>query len=156
MVLTRAARKTDFYRVEYHTPRRFQALVTVSEETQRKEKLLNASMLLFPSSWDAAMSKGPSSVRYIMDRLKHKSKPDHLLHHLKNVITDIDDVAKVTYGKFAGSETEVRVLENTVEQVPDPNNRVTLSADRDALGMNRVLLQWRYGETERRSLVRMQ
>jgi choline dehydrogenase-like flavoprotein len=156
MVLTKAARATDFYRIEYKTPRRFQALVTLSEATQRSEKLLNSSMLLFPSSWDAAMSRGPTSVRHIMQSLKQKKKPDRMLHHLKNVITDVDDVAKVAWGKLAGSETEVRVLENTIEQVPDPNNRITLSAERDQLGMNRVLLHWSYGETERRSLVRAQ
>jgi choline dehydrogenase-like flavoprotein len=156
MLLSKAARATDFYRIEYKTPRRFQALLTLSEATQRSEKLLNSSMLLFPNSWDSAMSKGPTSIRYMLDSIKNKKKPERILHHLRNVITDVDDVAKVGWGKLAGPETEVRVVENTLEQVPDPNNRITLAAERDPLGMNRVLLEWRYGDAERNSLVRTQ
>ena len=41
---------------------------------------------------------------------------------------------------------------NFCEQVPDRASRVTLSDQRDALGTNRLMLDWRIGDTERRSL----
>ncbi len=37
------------------------------------------------------------------------------------------------------------------EQAPNPNSRVTVSAERDALGMPRAKLDWRLGELEKRS-----
>ena len=36
---------------------------------------------------------------------------------------------------------------------PNPDSRVTLSGDRDRLGMPRVTLDWRLGELERRTLL---
>jgi choline dehydrogenase-like flavoprotein len=38
------------------------------------------------------------------------------------------------------------------EQVPNPESRVTLAAERDALGMRRINLDWRLTEQDRRSL----
>ena len=43
-------------------------------------------------------------------------------------------------------------LVNFCEQIPDRESRVTLSEERDALGMNRLVLDWRIGDAERRSL----
>ena len=39
------------------------------------------------------------------------------------------------------------------EQVPNPDSRVTLAGDRDALGLRRIRLDWRLTEQDRRSLV---
>ena len=45
-------------------------------------------------------------------------------------------------------------LDVNVEQMPDPNNRVTLSRNRDALGQNRVALHWQPGVAEKRTMRR--
>jgi choline dehydrogenase-like flavoprotein len=42
------------------------------------------------------------------------------------------------------------------EQAPDPQSRVTLSRERDALGMRRAVLDWRLSELDRRTLRRAQ
>lgn len=39
------------------------------------------------------------------------------------------------------------------EQVPDPDSRVGLSAERDALGLRKIRLDWRLGEQSRRSVL---
>lgn len=44
-------------------------------------------------------------------------------------------------------------LAHTLEQIPDPANRVTLSDVRDALGQRRLRVVWRVGEAERRTLL---
>lgn len=41
------------------------------------------------------------------------------------------------------------------EQLPDPDSRVSLASDRDALGMRRVSVDWRLGEAEKRTIVAM-
>jgi choline dehydrogenase-like flavoprotein len=43
------------------------------------------------------------------------------------------------------------VLLLDLEQAPDPQSRITLAADRDALGLKRVQADWRVGEMERRT-----
>ena len=42
-----------------------------------------------------------------------------------------------------------------VEQTPDPASRVTLSQKMDALGMPLLRIDWRIGELERRSVLRL-
>ena len=156
VILGRAAAATDFYRIEYGTGRRFQALLTLSPETLRRERLLNCSMLLFPESYGSVDALGLRSIRYLMDRVRRGRRPEGLLRHLRNVVADLDDVAGIAWRRLSGSEGPVRVLENTVEQPPDPENRVTLSGERDRLGKNRVVLIWRSGDAERRTLARVQ
>jgi choline dehydrogenase-like flavoprotein len=48
----------------------------------------------------------------------------------------------------------VRLLIN-LEQAPDPDNRVTLGAQRDALGLPKVQLEWRWREADQRNLERL-
>jgi choline dehydrogenase-like flavoprotein len=43
------------------------------------------------------------------------------------------------------------VLLLDLEQAPDPQSRITLAAERDALGLRRVQADWRVGELERRT-----
>jgi choline dehydrogenase-like flavoprotein len=113
-------------------------------------------MLLFPESYGSVDALGVRSVRYLMDRVRRGRRPEGLLRHLRNVVADLDDVAGIAWRRLSGSEGPVRVLENTVEQPPDPENRVTLSGERDRLGKNRVVLSWRFGDAERRTLARVQ
>ena len=42
-----------------------------------------------------------------------------------------------------------------VEQTPDPSSRVTLAEQTDALGMPLLRIDWRIGELERRSVMRL-
>jgi choline dehydrogenase-like flavoprotein len=45
-------------------------------------------------------------------------------------------------------------LDINVEQMPNPDSRVTLSRARDALGQNRIVLDWRPGVPEKRTIRR--
>jgi len=45
-------------------------------------------------------------------------------------------------------------LQMVIEQSPNPDSRVTLSPQKDALGMNRVRVDWRLGELEARTFNR--
>jgi choline dehydrogenase-like flavoprotein len=47
-------------------------------------------------------------------------------------------------------------LETVVEPTPMPDSRVTLTAERDELGMRRVKVDWRVGELEKRTIRRTQ
>jgi choline dehydrogenase-like flavoprotein len=51
----------------------------------------------------------------------------------------------------AGQAGEVKVR-SRCEQAPNPDSRVTLAEERDALGLPRALVRWRLGELDRRSI----
>ncbi len=55
-----------------------------------------------------------------------------------------------------GDATPVFQLDNMAEQAPNPESRVTLADDRDALGLPRVRLDWRLGRSDMDSMVRAQ
>ncbi len=60
----------------------------------------------------------------------------------------------VRYGKMPHKFMGARV-EGICEQAPDPENRVTLSAQRDALGARLPEIRWRVGQAERHTLLQM-
>lgn len=64
-----------------------------------------------------------------------------------------DRAALSTLGALAGPPRLRRYLELTAatEQVPDPDNRVELANERDALGVPRVRIHWRVGDAEERT-----
>ena len=65
------------------------------------------------------------------------------------------DLATVGMGKLSGGLPLVGIgVVTRVEQVPNADSRITLSDERDALGMPRAKLDWRLGEVEKRSAVR--
>lgn len=75
------------------------------------------------------------------------------------MVTGLGDVA---HGVFGTSPTDpyhppydlsrpIR-LYTRLEQCPNPDSRVTLTAERDALGLNRIALDWRFTELDKRSL----
>ncbi len=45
-------------------------------------------------------------------------------------------------------------LLHITEQAPDPNNRIKLSGDRDAFGLPKIVIQWRYNDIDKRSAKR--
>jgi choline dehydrogenase-like flavoprotein len=55
-----------------------------------------------------------------------------------------------------GKASQRRVVVYFCEQPPNPDSRVTLSDERDALGVNRLVLDWRLGDEVTRSLAFLQ
>lgn len=65
------------------------------------------------------------------------------------------DVALAAYAELSGViPVEYVEVSTRVEQVPNPDSRVTLSQERDALGLNRAQLDWQLTSLERQSMVR--
>jgi len=66
---------------------------------------------------------------------------------------------RVRAGWWAGPRTGRRyasfVLLINLEQAPDPDNRVTLGADRDAFGLPRAALHWQWRPRDRENLARL-
>jgi hypothetical protein len=65
-----------------------------------------------------------------------------------NILFGLDDIV----GYYSGDKERyptVYILENYVEQVPNPDSRVGLARRRDALGLNRATLRWQLSELDK-------
>lgn len=93
--------------------------------------------------------------------------PEGFWHDLRQVLADYDAVIDATYKTVFGTRTGPfnlpepgtgpivgAILDVNVEQFPDPGSRVTLSDTRDALGQNRIAVDWRPGVREKRTIRR--
>jgi choline dehydrogenase-like flavoprotein len=57
----------------------------------------------------------------------------------------------IALGGTANLPSRSAIIVLNVEQVPDPQSRITLSVDRDALGLQKVRADWRLGEAVRQT-----
>ena len=132
--------------------------LSLAEDVLRTERLLNFSATLSFTKGDrydeAFRSEGVRSLRYLYREVRRGNKPDDFLEHLGNMISDIDDVAIAIYGEALKHDLPLFRLFNRTEQAPNPESRVTLSSERDRLGMNRVRLNWRLSSIDKESVRR--
>lgn len=147
--------------------------LTLAEEVLRYEKLLNYCVSIHPStrpgwlSYERTASKGVDSFRVLRSAIRRGEMLDGLGKHLRNVIIDLDGIAMTAYrnirrrferalDKFKPPKIEVFTLNHMSEQAPNPNSRVTLAAERDALGCSRAQLDWQLSPLDIRTIIRAQ
>jgi choline dehydrogenase-like flavoprotein len=122
--------------------------LSLSPETQHRQQLLGFNLRLLPI-YDSQESLSA------LKRLLH-AEFDRFNEDLKHVIGDIDGIATAAYGKvFKGAiPVKAYTLRCAMEQAPNPDSRVTLSPELDALGKPRVRLDWKLRPIDKRSLLR--
>ncbi|MGH8895973.1 MAG: FAD-dependent oxidoreductase [Egibacteraceae bacterium] len=65
--------------------------------------------------------------------------------------TLVGNVAARAYLEYFGAAIDSILLSTRIEQAPNPDSRVMLTEDRDQLGMQRVALDWRMSDIDRRN-----
>lgn len=117
------------------------------ETAQRAEKLLNASAILVyradpTSGWERLKSgltgRGAGALGDLTGAL---ADPVDVLRNLN----------RRAVGRHPALRTEGIDVVIDLEQAPDPCSRVTLSDERDALGVKRACVDWRISDDERRT-----
>ncbi|HEX8375077.1 MAG TPA: GMC oxidoreductase, partial [Geminicoccaceae bacterium] len=83
--------------------------------------------------------------------------PEDLDRRVLEVLADLGGVAQGAWRKYAlGREVNklprALTLHVTLDPVPDPESRVTLGEERDALGMRRAVLDWRLSPADGRGV----
>lgn len=109
----------------------------LSEAVQRAERLPNACVDM---GYGFDRSTGYLALRETGNSLLDGRLPDELGDAVLDMVSDLDGLAAGVYRRL----TDQRVLwfgANT-EQVPNPESRVTLAAERDAVGVPRPKLDW--------------
>jgi choline dehydrogenase-like flavoprotein len=145
--------------------------IQLSEATQKREALLN-HYLTFERQWSEQsaqayqsfvhtmkilLRKGYSGNRFRLSSAKLAHVPEliYLLAPRELMPHGLYRPLRVMKNKLSGGVTELIVV-NYCEQAPNPQSRVYLSHERDQLQMNRLVLDWKVGDEETRSLIRLQ
>lgn len=82
---------------------------------------------------------------------KRLEEPGSFDEALGSVAHEFDAVRKKDAGRL---KTTLFLLENECEQAPNPDSRVTLGSERDALGIPRLVVDWQLSGIEKESLVK--
>lgn len=135
--------------------------LALTEEVVRKEGIMNVFGFLHPRT-AGYRSKAVQSFRTLSQSLRKGKLPKDAASHVGNAIGGLGEVASTAWKKFLQPKVDLSAADKggwsylpekdrifnafelflSAEQVPDPNNRLTLMSDRDYLGRQRVELTW--------------
>jgi choline dehydrogenase-like flavoprotein len=123
---------------------------------QEREGLLNAKVW-FSSIFHGEDSEAKDALMHLRRLVTQRETPDQsFAHDLSALFTHPGATAGYALARFVRPRWLVKScrLEAIVEPEPDPDSRVTLSDERDQLGMRRVKVDWRLGENVKRTFDR--
>lgn len=132
------------------------AQFALTPEAQRQEGVTNARMWLF-STFAGEGSAAAEALISVRRRMERKHAPDSSLP--RDMLTlarhplDAGCYVLAHYFKPHLLKGATR-FQAIVEPEPDPEARVTLGTEKDALGLNRVRVGWRLGNLTRRTFDR--
>jgi choline dehydrogenase-like flavoprotein len=124
-------------------------LLDLSEQAQRREKTLNYSAEVQTTYFSAHFlhserfnevfeNEGDTRIAQVKEMLAT------LYHNLGDAISTAFHSKEVSHGLYE--------LMSTQEQAPNPQSRVTLSANKDRLGMPLARLDWRLSDLDRHTI----
>ncbi len=131
---------------------RVQRGLSLAFEVQRRERLLNCAAWVLQ---DLAEDDAWTALRGLL-----REKGAKRLRHGRTAARNAGQLAhgawrRLVQGKPLPRRFKALDLEVLVEQTPDPESRILLAEERDAFGMPRARIDWRIGEAERRSVIRL-
>jgi choline dehydrogenase-like flavoprotein len=132
---------TDLYKIHTVNDMTIQGKLALTEEVLRREKLLNYVTSIHPS--------------VLPKRLRHQRTASKSVGSFKVLGSAIRHLERFL-DKYKFPKIEVFLLNSMSEQAPNPNSRVTLAAERDALGRNRVRLDWQLSPLDIHTIRRAQ
>jgi choline dehydrogenase-like flavoprotein len=147
--------------------------IGMSEDYQRRHGCLNCYASLEPELSEFAEKQYGRSINVLKvllrrghagSRFRLKDADMSNVRELIYLLTPKEIMPHFLYKPYALLKQKVRrrravrrlSIINYCEQVPDPDSRVTLSADTDALGMKKLRVNWRLGDDVRRSVSALQ
>lgn len=132
--------------------------LALSEPAQEGAGILNCAASIEPPRDDRP--SGYLALRRTVRSLLRGQAPEDWDRDMRSVLMDLDGVASGMLHRVLGGPRRMPatrsgmaiVVRSRCEQAPDPDNRVSLTDERDALGLRKVKLHWRVGAIERQTL----
>lgn len=135
----------------------FAAHLMLSPHVRAREKLLK-SLVSFELIFHGELSEAGKSLVRLKRRARQRMAPGHSStgRDLLTLLAHPLDAAGFAASRFLRLRPLVRGarFHVLIEPDPDPESRITLSEQRDELGMNRVRVRWRLGPLVQRTLNR--
>ncbi len=127
----------------------------VSPEIQARERIGGAWCFLEAETYGEE-SVASESLKTLYNDIRRRRRTSDLGRHLLKIVGGLPAAVPLVAWHALGIEAAVkfRTLRAVIEPLPNRDSRVTLSADRDRLGMNRTCLAWRLDETDRSTVRR--
>jgi choline dehydrogenase-like flavoprotein len=125
-------------------------LLHLSESMQKERQTLN-----WAASLDPGEKSGYASLISFYRKLVKGRLSEAITKHFPGVMTDFADVVTGLRRRLTGQShysPKTRLIYAKVEQAPNPESRVTLSSERDRLGLKKAKLNWRLTTREKRTL----
>lgn len=143
------------------------ARLALTPALQEREQLLNYSANILPV-YAGAESVGWMAVRKLVLSMSRSRRADPYLRFppygrkqvdlrdLWSILRHLPDAAVAGLLHLLKPPRFILgyLLESKSEQAPNPDSRLTLSHDRDELGVNRIRIDWRLSELDRRTILR--
>jgi len=149
-------RSVGLYRIHRVANVPIMGKLAITEDAMRNGKLLNWCASIHPSR-RGAPAKGVESLKSIISEFKKGRLPDELLHHLLAATQDIRGISTKVLALLGKQNKDMAFrLNHMAEQTPNPDSRITLSAEPDELGQRRVNLDWRLTAQDMQSMVKSQ
>jgi choline dehydrogenase-like flavoprotein len=136
--------------------------LTMTPELQEKERLLNCSAVL---QYQGDSESGVTAAQDIWRALLAGHWAPDMGEKVARIAGDFGAFEQglqhrlsaghsLTLEGAAGVPSRSAIVLLDLEQVPDPESRISLADERDALGMRKVKADWRRNELERRTAAR--
>ncbi len=133
--------------------------LALSRETQQREQLLNCHA--YVDSFDTGGDDPWAALDRAKATLRSRGTLARLYPDARIALSRSGDLVRGMYRRWFKHRPQLERLTRIelhciLEQIPDPESRVTLSQEkRDALGMPLSKIDWKISETERRTARRM-
>jgi choline dehydrogenase-like flavoprotein len=132
------------------------AKIPLSEQQQTAHQVLNCTVQV---AFDFGPDSGEEALLRILSSVRQRSWPAELPRELRRVAGHPREMAGLVERYLRGRPWPVRPegirLVSLSEQAPNPDSRVTLSEEKDALGLRRARLDWRLTHLDRRTIATM-
>ncbi len=139
---------SNAYDALFRGDRQYRTYLLPSVEQQADQGILGSAIGLGTLTHAREQSVAYESLHKIKMAWLRKRFPDDLGKHISNIITDAVGLKEALEERF----DPTIYLYTEAEQAPNPDSRVLLSDERDALGLPRIELDWRLSEIDKRSI----
>jgi choline dehydrogenase-like flavoprotein len=140
LVTDRRYRETMLYGSEQrYDGAKIIGFVAPSPEFQREHGIPNCAMCLDPVNL-SVRSSSISSTKHILRAVEKGQIPDELATHIGRMISGFDDLVDAAYRKAVKPPPKLFTTRYWTECPPDPDSRIMLSDQKDALGLPRAKL----------------